>query len=411
VPAATPLPRGPSVLSLFGIEDLLTGPGCPVCRYATEASDRYLRWFALEGHSQAELITTLCASLGTCARHTRGLMSQPGAATRLTPVYRYVLTCVRDRLTGRTLSPAACPACRHDDAAASRAIDTLVEGLADGDALRLCQDLGGVCLPHLRAAAEAEHAQRRMVDSLAGTLRETLAIDSPGCEWLAGTDYDAEMRVALRRRTVAARLVPGLCGACMAAAETEGESLARVTELGVDETDEERPLCAGHLADAIVMSSSAQWHVLLVWQSRMLPGEPQARAGGISGRRLAHWLRPTALRSSSDGCAVCRESQGAALRALASAGRAARPPSAAAQEHLGLCVRHQVILRSTDQQAGRALINASVAAADELIAELADAFELSTWAGRRDGVKAPESTAWRRAAAFLNGGVFSGLLT
>jgi hypothetical protein len=409
MPAATPLPRGPSVLSLFGIEDLLTGPGCPVCRYTTEASDRYLRWFALEGHSQPELITTLCASLGMCARHTRGLMSQPGAATRLTPVYRYVLTGVRDRLAGRTLSQVACPACRHDGAAAGRAMDTLVDGLADPAALHLCQHLGGVCLPHLQAAAK--HAARRIVDSLAGTLRDTLATRPAGYEWLGGTDYDAETRVALRPRTLAALLAPGLCAACMAAAEAERESLARATEPGVDGADEERPLCAGHLADALAMSRSGQRHVLLVWQSSMLPGEPQWRARAISARRLARWLRPTALRSSSDDCPVCRESCDAALRALASAGRAARTPSAAAQEHRGLCVRHQVILRSTDQQAGRALSNASVAAADELIAELAEAFELSTWAGRRDGVEAPESTAWRRAAAFLNGGVFAGLQT
>jgi hypothetical protein len=404
--AATPLPRGPSVLSLFGVADLLTAPRCPVCRYATEASDRYLGWFALEGHSQPDLISALCASLGMCARHTRGLMSQPGAASRLTPVYRYVLTGVRDRLTARTLLQPACPACRHDDAAVSRAMDTLVDGLADPAALQLCQQLGGVCLPHLQAAAG--RAPRRAAESLARTLRETVATRPPGYEWLAGTDYDAEMRVALRRRILAARLVPGPCGACVAAAETERRSLARATELGVDETDEERLLCSGHLADAVAMSTSGQRHVLLMRQSRMLPGEPTQPARGISARRLAHWLRPKALLSWSDDCAVCRESQGAALQALRSAGRAARNTSAA-QEHPDVCLRHQVILRSADQQAGRALSNASVAAADELIGELAEAFERSTWVGRRDGVEAPESTAWRRAAAFLNGGVFTGL--
>jgi hypothetical protein len=409
VPAATPLPRGPSVLSLLGVADLLMAPGCPVCRYAAEASDRYLGWFALEGHSQPESITALSASLGMCARHTRGLMSQPGAATRLTPVYRYVLTGVRDRLTGRTLSQAACPACRHDDAAVSRAVDTLVEGLADAAALQLCQQLGGVCLPHLQSVAE--HAPREMVDGLARTLRETVATRPPGYEWLAGTDYDVEMRVALRRRTLAARLVPGPCGACIAAAETEGESLARVIELGVDKTDEQRPLCAGHLADAVAMSSSDQRHVLLLRQSRMLPGKLPPRARGTFVRRLAHWTRPAALRHTSDDCLVCREARGAVVRALGSARSSARTTSAAAEEQPGLCVRHQVILRSTDHQAGRALSNASVAAADELIGELAEAFELSTWAGRRDGVKAPESTAWRRAAAFLNGGVFTGLRT
>jgi hydrogenase maturation factor len=100
MPAATPIPRGPTVLTLYTAADLLTGPGCPVCRYAGEAADRYLAWFALEAHAQAVTITRLCSSLGMCPRHTRGLMSQSGAASRLTAVYRYVMPAARDRLGG-----------------------------------------------------------------------------------------------------------------------------------------------------------------------------------------------------------------------------------------------------------------------------------------------------------------------
>ena len=101
MPAATPIPRGPTVLTLYTAADLLTGPGCPVCRYADEAADRYLTGFALEAHADATTITRLCSSLGMCPRHTRGLMSQPGAASRLTAVYRYVMEAARDRLGGR----------------------------------------------------------------------------------------------------------------------------------------------------------------------------------------------------------------------------------------------------------------------------------------------------------------------
>jgi AraC-like DNA-binding protein len=106
------------VLTLYSAADLLTGPGCRVCRYADEAADRYLAWFALEAHAEAVTITRLCASLGMCPRHTRRLMGQPGAATRLTAVYRYVLEAARDRLAGRAVPLAACPGCEHDDAAA-----------------------------------------------------------------------------------------------------------------------------------------------------------------------------------------------------------------------------------------------------------------------------------------------------
>lgn len=97
MPSATPIPRGPTVLTLYTAADLLTGPGCPVCRYVGEVSDRYLAWFALEAHADAVTITRLCSSLGMCARHTRALMSQPGAASRLTAVYRYVVEAARHR--------------------------------------------------------------------------------------------------------------------------------------------------------------------------------------------------------------------------------------------------------------------------------------------------------------------------
>jgi len=399
VPAATPLPRGPSVLALYGAADLLSAPGCPVCRYVTEASDRYAGWFALEGHSQPELITTLCESAGMCARHTRVLMSQPGAATRLTPVYRYVLTGVRDRLAAGTLSPAACPACMHDVAAAGRALDTLLDGLAEAGVLRLCQELGGVCLPHLRAAAG--RGSRRTVADLAQIVQETLATSTAGSEWLAGTDYDAEVRICLRQEIPArSSPVPALCGACLAAAEAERDSLARATGPGTRDphrTGGGLGLCAGHLAESVVLSSSGQCRDLLERQFGGLAASRRSTADRI-GPLLARRLRPGATSGRSGDCPVCRESTAAALRALASARGAA------------LCIRHQAALRSVDRRASRELGPESVAVAAELIGELAEAFELTTWAGRRDAGPAPPSNAWRRAAAYLNGGVFAGLL-
>jgi hypothetical protein len=42
-----------------------------------------------------------------------------------------------------------------------------------------------------------------------------------------------------------------------------------------------------------------------------------------------------------------------------------------------------------------------------LIAALNEAFSKNTWARRRE-TRGPEMTAWRRAAAFLDGSVFGG---
>ena len=411
MPAATPLPRGPSVLSLYGVSDLLTAPGCPVCRYAAEASDRYLGWFALEGHSQPDLITTLSAALGMCARHTRGLMSQPGAATRLTAVYRYVLTGVRGQLAAGKLSPAACPACTHDDAAGERALDTLLDGLSDTGALRQCQHLGGICLPHLSAAAE--HGPRRIAESLAETMRESLAAYRAGYQWLAGTDYDAETRVRLRQTIPASSETrSAACGICQAAAQAERDSLAQVTAVVAGSPDNNScdwpSLCAGHLADAVIMSNPDQHQALLARQFRSLAAGWRPPGAGIRPPLAARLSRSARRRRSGD-CPVCCESSDAALRALASAGRAVREASAAGASYPVMCVRHQAVLRGTDRQASRALSRDSVAAAGELIAELAEAFELGTWAGRRDAGMPRDSSSWRQAAAFLNGGVFAGL--
>jgi hypothetical protein len=141
MPAAAPVPRRPTVLTLDSAADLLTGPGCPVCRYAGEAGDRYLAWFALEGHAGAVTISRMCASLSMCARHTRALMSQPGAARRLTAVHRYLVRAARDRLA--------------DDLVRER-----------------YRELGGLCVPHLRAASARSTVVRRLVQCLPGDVAE-----------------------------------------------------------------------------------------------------------------------------------------------------------------------------------------------------------------------------------------------
>lgn len=393
MPAATPLPRGPSILTLYSAADLLTASGCPVCRYATEAADRYLGWFALEGHAQPATITRLCGCLGTCARHTRRLMSQPGAPVRLTAVYRYVLTAARDRLAARrTDRLATCPACDHDGAAADRALDTLLEGLADPATMHRCRELGGVCLPHFAAAATV--GRRQPVSWLTETMRDAIAAPGTRRDWLAGTDPDAETRAVLRRSGPAAGVaMPESCPPCVAGAQAEKTALRRLPGRVGDGADQAQILCAGHLADAASAAGDAGLRVLLAWQAQCLTGRPGAGSPGRlrTGRRRRH-----------PECAVCRARRDAAQRALADVAAARRLGAGSA-----LCVRHHLGLRAADPRASQLLAPAAVQAADELIGELADAFDSATRARGR-GVPAPDSGAWRRAAAFLDGGVYCG---
>jgi hypothetical protein len=400
VPAATPLPRGPSVLTLYSADDLLTAPGCPVCRYTAEASDRYLGWFALEGHGEPTAISSLCSSLGSCPSHTRRLMAQPGAAIRLTAVYRYVLTAARDRLTTGTQPVRDCPACEHDRAAADRALDTLLEGLADGRAKSRYQDLGGVCIPHLAEAAGSRH--RRIAAWLAQVQQEVLGSSPRAPGWLAGLDQDAEIRAVLRQSIpMVGTFVPGACAVCLAVAQAERDRLdepqAR-SRAQLDEAVQEPSLCARHLSDAAIDAARAGGlNALLGTQA----GSAMARPGGL----MARWQRGRRAAAQAHRCAVCKACAGAEQRELAEVGRSARWPDLAAR--LALCVRHHLALRAADQRASSALIPFATETADLLIAELAEAFKRTTEA-RRVGSRAPGSTAWRRAAAYLDGAVFGG---
>jgi hypothetical protein len=398
MPSATPLPRGPSVLTLYSAADLLTAPGCPVCRYASEAADRYLGWFALEGHAQPGMITSLCGSLGMCARHTRRLMSQPGAAVRLTAVYRYVLTAARDRIAGGTPATDPCPACRHDDAAADRALDTLIEGLASGEALDRCRDLGGVCIPHLAAAARS--APPRVTGWLADVTRGTLECGQTRIGWLAGIDRDAEARARLRQALPGpGAAVPGACAACVAGARAERDGLARLPGLAdsAEDADPGLVVCGLHLADAALAAALAgRERPLLAWQAACLASGPRRAAWRAGLRSLAH-------RARHPGCMICDCGADAAQRALVSIASAPAPPR---RLHT-LCVRHHFVLRKLDRRAARLLGPGLAGDADVLTGELTDAFDQTTWARRRGG-PVQQSAVWQQAAAFLDGAVFGG---
>jgi hypothetical protein len=383
------------VLTLYTAADLLTGPGCPVCRYAAEASQRYLAWFAIEGHADAATITGLCSSLGMCSCHTRGLICQPGAAIRLTAVYRYILEAARDRLSGRAARLGSCPACRHDDGAAGRALETLVEGLADDAIRERYRELGGLCLPHLGSASA--RSSRRVGAWLSRTMAANVNARLATAHGMAGTDRDAEARAILRR---AASADPGACTACLAAGQSEQENLTRI--LRADDhglPDQQSLLCAGHLSDLAVLPGGPTAAPILTWQADCLAASLN-RSGGAS--RLRSLGRP---REHLVSCAVCLAAERAARQVLEDTRALAHGSRSVPGRQIPLCVRHVLGLSALDSRAGRMTAPGMVERADTLIAELNEAFGKATWA-RRHETRGREMTAWRRAAVFIDGGVF-----
>jgi hypothetical protein len=411
MPSATPAPHGPSMLALGSAADLLTRPGCPACCHVTEAGDRYLAWFALEAHADPGTITRWCASLGTCARHTRALMGQPGAAARLTAVYRYLLQAAEGRLAGtgrRRL--AACPACEHDQDAAGRALDTLLDELSDPAVQGRYLELGGLCWPHVRAAAGVR-GHRRAAAWIAQAAAASTAGRRAGLDVLAGApDHDAELRARLRAvLPPEGRLPPGTCRACLAAARaelTELTWLARAAGSG-NVPRPELSLCPAHVRDA-ALASGRDAGAFIGWQAA-------CHAVGLA--RLAHpsaWRRGGDARTGwlpgrpgpvpDDSCPVCRAREQAARQELRGyrPGRQASPGGAPL-----LCLRHVLALRAADPAAGTAAAAAAAEHAGTLIEELTEAFRKNTWTFRGES-RGTEMTAWRRAAAFLDGGVFGG---
>jgi hypothetical protein len=413
VPAATPLPRGPAVLTLYSAADLLTGPGCPVCRYLGEAASRYLGWFALEGHGDAATVTRLCASLGMCPRHTRGLMSQPGAACRLTALYRYLARAARDRLAGRAARLAGCPACEHDDGTVGRALDTLLEGLADGLVRDRYRELGGLCIPHLRVASV--RGNRGVVAWLARTMTEAITARPAGPGWAAGTGQDADTRLVLRDALPAVALPgSGVCAACLAAGRSEQAHLAALAALadGGDcgEPDRRLLLCEGHLSDLVAQARRPGVPPLLAWQAGCLTAA-LVRPASAPGRKPdgpAAWLGFRRRRGVGlDDCPVCLASQAAEQRALDELRWQLRATPGVPNPPFPLCVRHLLHLKAADPWAAQVTAPDAIDRADRLATELDAAFSKGTWAHRHEA-RGPEMTAWRRAAAFLDGGVFCG---
>jgi hypothetical protein len=402
MPSATPVPRGPSILALGSAADLLTRPGCPACRYVAEASDRYHAWFALEAHADPVMITRLCASLGMCARHTRGLMGQPGAAPRLTAVYRYLIQSAGEQLAepgGRRL--AACPACEHDQDATGRVLDTLLGELPDAGVRERYLELGGLCWPHVRAAADVR-GHRRAVAWIAQTAAASTAEHSASLDVLAGgPDHDAELRARLRAALPPeGRLPPGSCRACLAAARAELTALiALVRRAGTEDVPRrELCLCPVHLRDGALTGGDVAAFLA-----------PQAGYQAADLTWLAQspiWRRGRHSPAAGDGCPVCRAREQAAGQEL----RRDRDVPQAASAHGGarlLCVRHVLALRASGAAAGRAAAGYAAQRATVLIGELTEAFRKGTWAFRHES-RGTEMTAWRRAAAFLDGGVLGG---
>jgi hypothetical protein len=212
------------------------------------------------------------------------------------------------------------------------------------------------------------------------------------------------------RKAVPATALPcsGACAACLAAARSEASQLAWIGR-GSDRGRPDRRLllCSGHLSDLIVVASQRDAGSLLAWQAGSLAAA-LTRPVSPPRRGPAGWLRPRRRHSAGLGaCPVCLAGEAAARRAVDELRARLRSAYPVPGRLVPLCVRHLLGLRAADPWAGQVTAAGAIERADTLMAELDQAFTNGTWAHRHQ-LRGPEMTAWRRAAAFLNGGVFCG---
>lgn len=432
MPSATPLPRGPSHLTLLGAEDLLSPVGCPVCRYVAAAGDRFLDWFALEAHADASMITRLCESLGLCPAHTRGLLGQPGADGRMTALYRYLLQAALGHLATGTSPRAPCLACARDAESADRALDTLLTGLREEDLRDRYRGAAGLCMPHLRTATA--RGRRAVAVWLAEQMVSRLAAGPASLAVIAGDrTADAEVRVRLRAALPAApafsaqtafrpgvRGIGAVCAVCLTAAQTERDVLASAADHATGDRMLNRSragLCPAHLHEACAYpigdarpSAAGEVLALHAERSRAWLTELAAPTSVQAVfRQLTCRYRGRRRDKDPGECPACHawnDAAGSAAVRLLEMLRAWPADSAGAHEPM-LCLRHVISLRQQDPRTADAAVQMAARRAESLVTELEEGFRKRAWANRHEQ-RGREMTAWRRAAALVDGRVYGG---
>jgi hypothetical protein len=219
----------------------------------------------------------------------------------------------------------------------------------------------------------------------------------------------------LRRAAVATtRPGPGSCVACLAAARAQDEHLTWIVRAGdrggPQQPDHLQLLCAAHLGDVVAVAGQRSAPALLAWQAGCLDAAVSHGAMSAARRKLGaptSWVRPRRRAEGAERCPACLVGQDAAQAAVDDLRASLHASPAAPCHQAPLCVRHLLGLQAADPWAGHVTAHGAQQRAKALLAELNEAFGKTTWA-RRHETRGPEMTAWRRAAAFLDGGVFSG---
>lgn len=428
----------PDADSLRAALTLLGGAGCPVCRAADDAESRFFAWFMVETYAERPMVEHLRGSLGFCPRHTRRLLREaphPGVPNF---VFEQVTAAARARLREARPPPlAACPACDSRGLAAERAVQLIVAELHRPEVLAAYEETGGLCVPHGLAALDRSDPGRGRL--LAQVLARRLAGGGPATA-LAGSDPDARDRARLRAglprepgdcaaerpapdhagtlRLLRGRLRLPACPLCLGLGWMERRYVAWLARGAQDDQarlDLAASLCPTHLHDLVQARPSLDEPVgrraASLWTGalgRLLAGLTTlpSRTGGFPlPRSRSVWRALRAqVRHALPPCPACSALSVTAEREPDLLARALLdgPTARRFESSHGLCARHALAGPTPP-----AALDVARARLGLLSWELEEAARKQAWSFRHEA-PGPESTAWLRAAALLDGRVFLG---
>ncbi len=186
----------------FELVDAQALPGCPVCRLAYKATDRYLDSLLYEAVLDPDVRAKLKDAQGFCSHHAEMLRRRPGRALGVALIYRDIIRAITehlergeyqpspsllDRVFGREHGAVAaagslarggrCPACVIGEQSENTYLDLMLAHIQDDTLYRAYAEGEGVCLPHLIGALERvpdAEAFRRLVEPQAARYRVML---------------------------------------------------------------------------------------------------------------------------------------------------------------------------------------------------------------------------------------------
>ena len=186
----------------FELVEAQTQAGCPICRLAYKATDRYIDSLLYEAVLDPDVRAKLKSAQGFCAEHVEMLRNHPGRALGIALIYRDIVRALAEsaqgqmalalpwwrkllrRLRGGKVPPKSlaagrgCPACAVAARTEGDYIGLLLAHLEDEKLFGAYAAGEGLCLAHFQqaiAATEDEETLRRLVTPQVARYRRMLA--------------------------------------------------------------------------------------------------------------------------------------------------------------------------------------------------------------------------------------------